>query len=217
MPFVHFAVLWRDGLNRRGLILMAAFVPAALIAFLLRDVVVRAIIIPIAYLWWILKLYYSAFPQYFLWLLLILISFFWAVSSLAPEISTVGKTAPEPAIVQGQIAGLAGWLNKSSRGGIYYKWLIANRLGKNGREILIQREGQAASKKFGPLKGQDWRPTQEIDSYLEAGLNGSFADYPQPRAWERQQSTPLDIDPKQVLDYLENELETQRNGHRKSF
>ena len=102
------------------------------------------------------------------------------------------------------------WLEKSQRGGSYYKWLVANRLGKTAREILAQRDGQPISRKFGRLNGRDWNPPRKIDDYLDNGLNGSFADYPRPRFWEKAKPTPLDADPKQVIEYLENEMKTSR-------
>jgi hypothetical protein len=118
----------------------------------------------------------------------------------------------------GQIETLVKWLNKSQRGGIYYKWLVANRLGKNAREILAQRDGQAVSKKFGPLGGRGWNPPQKVRDYLESGLNGSFADFPRPRLfWQTPKPTPLDEDPQKVIDYLENEMETSHDGNRKGI
>lgn len=199
---------------RRRFLLAGALLLAMLIAFMLRDVVERTIIAPLAYLWWVFRLYYSAFPQYILWIVLILVSAFSAMSSLMPEARTGKGSKPDPIIIQGQIAGLADWLKKSRRSGIYYKWLIANRLGKNAREILAQRDGHAVSKKFGRLAGRDWHPPQEIESYLEAGLNGSFAEYPQPGRWTKPQPTPLDVDAQQVIDYLENEMETSHDRNR---
>jgi hypothetical protein len=196
---------------------MAAILLAGVIAFFLRDVVERTIIEPLAYLWWVLKLYYQAFPQYLLWIVLILIGVFSAASSLIPEIPTGRESKPAPIIIHGQIAALTEWLNKTKRGGIYYKWLIANRLGKDAREILAQRDGQAVSKKFGRLSGRGWAPPQEIDAYLETGLNGSFANYPQPHGWKKPHPTPLDVDPLQVIEYLENEMETSHDRNHKGI
>jgi len=204
-------------MTRRLLILTGAFLSALIIAFLLRDVVERTIIAPLAYLWWVFRLYYSTIPQYILWIVLILLSAFSALSSLLPELRTGMGRKPAPIIIRGQIADFAEWVGKSRRGGVYYKWLIANRLGKTAREILAQRDGHAVSKKFGKLNGRDWHPPQQIDSYLETGLNGSFADYPQPGGWTKPQPTPLDVDPQQVIEYLEDEMETRHDGNREGI
>ena len=196
-------------MTRRSLLIAGVFLSVLMMAFILRDVVEQLIIVPLAYLWWLLHLYYSMIPQILLWVILAAIVVFSAVASLIPEARyrTAFKVAPKPE--QGQIEILVNWLNKSQRGGSYYKWLVANRLGKNAREILAQRDGHAVSKKFGRLDGRGWNPPQKIRDYLETGLNGSFADFPRPRLpWQTPKPTPLDSDPKQVIEYLENEMET---------
>jgi hypothetical protein len=205
-------------MTRRQLGFAGAFLSALILTFILRDMVVQLIILPLAYLWWLLRLYYSAFPQFFLWVILILIVVFSAVASLSPEAGyrTAFKASPKP--IKGQIEILVEWLSKSKRGGSYYKWLIANRLGKIAREILAQRDGQTVSKKFGPLNGRDWNPPQNIRDYLEIGLNGSFADFPRPAwFWQTPKPTPLDLGPQPAIDYLECEMETSHNGNPKGI
>ena len=203
-------------MNRRRLLVFAGvFLLSLVIALMLRDVVERTIIAPLAYFWWLLKLYYSAFPQYMLWILLILITAFSAASSLLSGSRPVRKHIPEPVIIHGQVADLADWITKS-RSGIYYKWLVANRLGKNAREILSQRDGYQANKKFGKLEGRDWHPPKKISAYLETGLNGSFANFPKPHRLAKPEPTPLDMNPQEVIDYLESEMEITHNGNRNS-
>jgi hypothetical protein len=195
--------------TRRHLLLAGMFLSVLIPAFFLRDVVERMVIMPLVYLWWLLGLYYSILPQFVLWLLLVAAAVLSAVIALVPRFSNQAAFKPESKPPKGQIESLVGWLEKSQRGGSYYKWLVANRLGKTAREILAQREGQPISKKFGRLAGRDWNPPQKLDDYLESGLNGSFADFPRARWWLRWQPpkpTPLDADPKQVVEFLENEM-----------
>lgn len=196
---------------RRWLIFF--IVAAFIISFLLRDVILQTVILPLAYLWWLFKLYYRTVPQLILWVLLVLVVFV-SMLQLIPIknlFHRVQKKEQKPAV--GPIESYAQWIKKSP-GGIYYKWLVANRLGKLARELLDQREGRAR-KGFTRLHGKDWNPAHEVDAYLETGLNGSFADFPQSR-W-RVKPTPLDVDPQQVIDYLENEMETSHDRNRKGF
>ena len=205
-------------MTRRWLLFAGAFLSAVMLAFILRDVVEQLIIMPLAYLWWLLRLYYSMFPQTILWVILVVAVVFSAITSLMPELRyrTAFKPVSKPA--QGQIEILVDWLEKARHGGSYYKWLIANRLGKTAREILAQRDGHPVSKKFGPLNGRDWNPPQKIRDYLETGLNGSFADFPRPRwPWLTPKPTPLDTDPQKVIDYLENEMEMSHDGNHKGI
>jgi hypothetical protein len=205
-------------MTRRRVVLAGVFLSAMLLAFILRDVVEQLIIVPLAYLWWLLRLYYSMFPQFILWGILVVVTAYSAITSLLPEVHyrKTFKIGPRP--MQGQVELLVEWLDKSQRGGSYYKWLIANRLAKTAREILAQRDGQPVSKKFGRMGGHDWKPSSKIRDYLETGLNGSFADFPHPRwFWQTPKPTPLDVDPQQVIDYLENEMETRHDGNHKSI
>ena len=77
----------------------------------------------------------------------------------------------------GQVEALAVWMKKSERGR-YFKWLVANRLGKIALSSVSQRETGKARSVFDPLAGSDWKPDEGLQSYLEIGLRGSFADFP---------------------------------------
>lgn len=191
--------------------LAGIFILTIVLAFTLRNAVEAAIIIPIAYIWWLLKLYYAALPQFIFWLILTAFVFYSAIITIIPKIHFRTRHKVETKPAQGQIETLTDWLNKSQRGGTYYKWLIANRLGKSAREILAQREGRNfISKKFGALTGRGWNPPREINTYLDIGLNGSFANLPR-RGWLLRGQDPLpttlDVDTQQVIDYLEDEME----------
>lgn len=198
---------------RRWLIVLVV-VAAFVVSFLLRDLIQRNVILPLAYLWWLLKLYYRAVPQLILWVLLVL-AVFVSMFRLIPIKNLFRRTrkiARIPAV--GPIESVAQWIKKSP-GGVYYIWLVANRLGKLARELLDQREGRAR-KGFARLSGKDWNPPQEVDAYLETGLNGSFADFPQPRWW-MPKPTRLDVNPQQVIEYLENEMEMSHDRNRKGI
>ena len=204
---------------RRWLIGLGVIAVLAL-SFYLRGPIQRVIIIPLAYLWWLIKLYYRAVPQAILWVFLAIAVFVFMLRLIPLKNIILRKRKVEYNPSVGAIEDLALWVRKSPRG-IYYKWLVANRLGKNAREILAQRDGHAVNIKFGPLEGSDWNPPQEIKTYLEIGLNGSFADFPQFRSWwiwwRKPKPTPLDVDVRQVIDYLESELETSHDRNRKSI
>jgi hypothetical protein len=195
--------------TRRQLILAGMVLSALVMAFFLRDVVERAILLPLAYLWWLLGVYYSFLPQFILWVLLVVVVAISAITTLTPRFETRARFSPPLQPPKGQIKETVEWLEKSQRGN-YYKWLVANRLGRIAREILSQREGRPTGKMFGHLEGSDWNPPRKVDDYLDSGLNNSFADYPRPRFWQTPRPTPLDADPKQVIEYLEDEMKTSR-------
>jgi hypothetical protein len=97
--------------------------------------------------------------------------------------------------------------------GIYFKWLIANRLGKLAYQILLHRESGRPRSVFAPLVGVDWEPTKVLQNYLETGLHGSFADFPDVRRpFRTMKKTPLDLDIAEAVDFLESQLENNRSG-----
>jgi hypothetical protein len=110
------------------------------------------------------------------------------------------------------VEGLAIWLRKTERG-TYFKWLVANRLGKLAYQILVHRESGRPRSVFTPLIGTDWEPSKDLQTYLETGLHGSFADFPNvKRPLGPPQKTVLDHDLKEAVEFLESQVENGRAG-----
>ena len=114
------------------------------------------------------------------------------------------KTKP----VEGRVEVLSVWMDKT-RKGIYFKWLVANRLGKIAHLILANRDTSKQRLLVEPLVGTDWNPREPLQAYLEAGLHSSFADYPRRNKWFSSSisPTPFDLDVKDVIEYLESQVE----------
>jgi hypothetical protein len=195
---------------RRIFVVLAVVISIASLAYAMRDAMNEWVIVPLAYLWWVIVLYYRVIPQTIMWLLLMAAILFTAGRSFLLTIPIRQKKDLLHKTFTGPIEDLAITMEKQKRG-IYYRWLIAHRLGKVARELLDQREGQLSTKRFVRLKGRDWSPPQGVESYLEAGLNGSFADYPRTR-WSYPIPTPLDEQPRNVIEYLEGEMEAGLHG-----
>lgn len=180
-------------------------------AFVFRRMIYEIVIVPLAYVWWLLTLYYHLLPQAVIWIVLIFVILFAALRGLLLEIPFGRRVPLKRKKSPGPIESLSVLVQKSSEGS-YYKWSVANRLGRAARELLDQREGRQLKQKVLRLTGRGWNPPQDVSAYLEAGVNGTFADYPK-RSWSRSPRTPLDMDLQQVIEHLESELENNRNGH----
>jgi len=197
-------------MTRRWVVLAGAIVVATLLAFPLRETVHAAIVVPIAYVLWVLGLLYRSLSQGIWWVILAVLVLLIFAKSLAPQLRAPGRvpTSSKPAI--GQVQALAGWLNKSSTG-TYFKWLIANRLGRLAYQILLQRSSGKPRSVFEPLTGPDWHPTADLQNYLQSGLHRSFADFPNPRRFFAPPAkTPLDLDINQAVDFLESQIDESR-------
>ena len=180
---------------------VAIGVISGLLAYFLRDVVYELIIVPIAYFLWVLKLYYSAIPQWILWALLVALLCLTVLWDFLPEIRFPERQGPRLRRPEGEVEALAIWVRKSRQGN-YFKWQLANRFGRIARRL---------DDVSGP-GGRQPSTDDAVEKYLDAGLNYSFVDFPGPRSWfERPPRTPLDLDPGRVADYLESQME-QKSG-----
>ena len=195
-------------MTRRWLIVIGVVVIAALLAFPLRGVVHQLIVVPLSYLLWFLGLLYLALPQELWWVVVTLLVLFLLGKSLLIEIKPPRQPVTINRIDRGKVENLAAAMQKSNRG-IYFKWLVANRLGKLAYQILQQRENGKERSVFAPLLGEGWEPETGLRQYLEKGLHGSFADFPNTgmRFFARPQKTSLDHDVVEVIEFLEAQIE----------
>jgi len=196
--------------RRRWLALGGAVIIALILAFPLQDVIRKTIIVPLAYLWWALGVLYQSFPQVVVWVLLLVVITFMLLGSLTRKVKRTPNEEPKVKPELGQVETLADGLIKMRRG-TYYKWKVANRLGRLARDFLIQRGDRPSSKDLSPLTGRDWQPAQPVDAYLGTGLHGSFADFPnRPWSFRPPEPTQLDIDVEDVVEFLESQIRTNK-------
>ena len=206
----HIAVLWGGCVTRRWLLVMGVVMIAALLAFPLRGIVHQLIVVPLAYLLWLLGLLYLSLPQAVWWVAVTLLVLVLLGKSLLIEIKPPKRLVPIYTINRGKVESLAVAMQKSKRG-IYFKWLVANRLGKLAHQILVLREHGKERSVFAPLMGEGWEPETGLRQYLEKGLHGSFADFPNTgiRYFSRPQKTSLDYNVTEVIEFLESQVESK--------
>jgi len=192
--------------HQRVFAMIGILVIVVLLAFPLRDMVFRMIVIPLAYVFWVLELAYHSVHQAIWWGIAIFIVLFLLARSLLPQFKIIKRVRLKSKPVVGEVESFAAWIRKRNHG-IYFKWLVANRLGKIANQILANRSSGKPRSFFDPLTGPDWMPDPSIQNYLEAGLQGSFADYPQKNRYiSRPSQTPLDHDLNEVVEYLESQV-----------
>jgi hypothetical protein len=196
--------------TQRLLISLGVVIIAGLLAFPLRDAIYAMVIVPVAFITWNLNLIYRSLSQGLWWWIVIFVIVFMLASSLFPQPSFPSRVVTKRKPALGQVEALAVWLRKAERG-VYFKWLIANRLGKLAYQMLVQRDHGRPRSVFAPLLGTDWEPSKELQMYLEAGLHGSFADFPYTERSSKER-IPLDHNVLQAVEFLEEQVE---NGHPK--
>jgi len=195
--------------RRRLILLGVSFLVAAGMAYYLQDLVRSVLFEPLSYLLWGFNILYQSIAQLVYWVLLVIGVTLMAFGSLygkgrARELVEEEKLPPK-----GPLEAIARQISRTNQG-VYYKWLIANRMGKLARSILSLRDGQADAS-HGALNGRDWNPPDKVAAYLVSGLTRTFSDFPRRRWFSRPQETPFDIDLDQVVTYLESQMENQRD------
>lgn len=199
-------------MKHRWLLLSTGIALAAVLAYFLRNLINDKVIVPLSYLWWWIGLYYHSVPENRWWVIVIVVICLMAFASIKPEWSfDYQDLDTQP--VQGPVEELMIWM-MNLRHNEYYKWLIANRLGKLARSFLIQREGSDVQRLNGPLNGSSWDPPDEVRAYLKSGSNRLFANVRSASELSpRPHSAPLNLNPQQVVEYLESQMENRRNGN----
>ena len=182
--------------KRRWRIFIFGLLLSAVLAFFLRDVVHSVLIVPLAYLAWVGAIYYSFIPQVIIWIIVLITLTVILLANFVPEPRFIKPRKEKVKPIQGQVEALANWMIKAPEG-IYFKWLIAHRLGGIARG-LNEMSGRQSRVQVGE---------EAVKKYLDAGLNTSFVDYPRPAyPFQRPARTVMDLDPKDAVDYLESQL-----------
>lgn len=196
--------------TRRMLVIAGVLVIAALLAVPLRDTIYDAVIVPVAFLGWGLGLMYQSLSQSIWWWVIVVLVLFVLVFSLIPPLKPVGPREVKSKPRVGQVEELTVWLRRV-KGGTYFKWLVANRLGKLAYQMLLHRENGRLRSVFDPLVGTDWKPPKELQNYLEIGLHGSFADFPSNVSrFAMPPQTPLDYEVRDAIEFLESQMENNK-------
>jgi membrane protein implicated in regulation of membrane protease activity len=200
---------------RRWLAVAGILGGAALLAFPLRGAVTQLIVIPLAYLLYALELLYLSLPQLAWWIAVVVLVLVVLGSSLLIETRLPRRLIEPKKTERGRVEHLASSMMKSQKG-TYFKWLVANALGRLAYQILVLREHGKPRSVFAPLEADGWDPSPEVRDYLEKGLHGSFTELPS-HSWislPRRERTALDHDVAEVVGFLEASLNGENSPQR---
>jgi hypothetical protein len=197
--------------RKQWLALAGILVISLLLAFPLREAVHHIVVVPLAYVFWFLGLYYQSVPELLIWIGFLVLIVIIILANLIGETRRPTRIPDAKKEFEGPVERLSISFRKARRGR-YYRWRMAHRLAKVARELLAQREGlEVKQVHANHLTGVDWSPPRELDEYFQAGLFSSFATFPRPRWWfMRPEPTPLDIDVTEAVDYLEKQIKADQ-------
>lgn len=169
----------------------------AVVLLTYRTVIAAWLVYTFSYIVWSFNLFGRIIPPQGIWVALIILIVYIAVGSFYGKGSDDEKSPMVSEPVKGPVEAMAGWIVERRRG-VYFKWQIAHLLGK-----IHQAHVEKTSGRINP-------PSKEVEAFLDAGVNGSYMDFPMPSRFAKSEPTALDIDLEPVLDYLEEEMEIRK-------
>lgn len=187
---------------RKPLLSTTLLVLVAVLVYPMRHGVAGAIIRAVAYMVWTLNIIGRVIPQQVLWLFLLILILYIAVGSFYGKRYREESSTEETVPIVGAVEAMAEWIEERHRG-IYFKWQIANLLGKI-QQTILQTASRGTSNRIPP-------PSDRVQAFLDAGVNTSYADYAPDGLLLKKAGTPLDIELEQVVDYLEGQMEIRHD------
>jgi cell division protein FtsW (lipid II flippase) len=182
-------------MTRRLVFWVTLLIAAGLLALWLDDVIQAVVIVPAAYLLWLMGLALRSVSTWVYWGLLIAVVAIITLASLLGRWRPRRHTPEDRAPVPGAVEQMAGFVHNAHRGP-YFRWLVARRLAE-----LVGATRQHLG------TGRDVAPP-EIQAYLDAGLDRPPIGRGRRRVFFRAPATPLDgVDLERVVEYLESQME----------
>lgn len=197
---------------KRFLPLIGVLGLAAILGFFIKDFVRVVIVEPLLQVFWLVSLFLQSLPQFLFWMLFVLVALIIAVRSLGR-----GKRVDEPVRRQGGPPGgpVAVWsrLIQHAEAGGYSKWQLSQSLAKLSWALLGDGERLSAQQIDARIKAGQFDLPPEISAYFQAGMMPyQPVSKLKSRLSLRKSSTPLDLNPEQVIRFLEDELNPLK-GH----
>ena len=177
---------------------IALLIIVAILLYPVRHEVAGAVMNFASYLVWTVNVIGVVIPQQILWAFLLILILYIAIGSFYGKRYREEKSPENQSPVIGAVEAMAGYIEERHRG-IYFKWQIANLLGKI--QQTIQESASRGTSSRIPL------PSDSVQAFLDAGVNTSYADYAPDGFVLKNNSTPLDIELEQVVAYLEEQME----------
>ncbi|MCB0211513.1 MAG: hypothetical protein KDJ52_19400 [Anaerolineae bacterium] len=195
--------------RRITILLLFAASAALLLTSTFQTFIREAIVIPLLYILWISRIILAAVPQTALWscymgLLLLIMG-----ASLLPRRQKKRSQPPPARDSSSRLQNLTKLIEQAEHDD-YFKWRLAQYLQNVSIDALAYHTGQANDVIRQQFKQNSANVPPELQRYFAAGLQplGSMPSA-QNRFVKRASTSPLDLDPAEVVKFLERLDETQ--------
>ncbi len=197
---------------RRRLILAAlAVLPVIVMAFLVEGFVREIVVVPLLYVFWIGRLFFASIPQFIFWLLFLVVALVVAGKSLAKR-QVVSRRRERERWQQGRVEE---WLRmiEQRHSGAYFRWRFSHRIGILLLQALAHEERIDLRQARRSFENRSLAVPPAVRSFLWAGMMAynPMGETTRLLRWQRQ-SSPLDLDPEEAVQFLED----VQNGRREN-
>jgi hypothetical protein len=195
----------------------AALVLGAILSLFYRDWVREQVVIPVAFLFWVLSLLYRSIPQIYLWGILVIIVLVIAVSASRPAAASQITWRPEKPGVS--VSRYTTWLRYTTtmNNSQFANDNFARELIRLIIQILSYQHGLAADEVYKQLDQNDLGLSPELYAFIK---RRGFQEQPKPEPRWRElyyrlvprnlspvlktEFTPLEIEANQIITQIEH-------------
>jgi hypothetical protein len=181
-----------------------------LLALVLTGAMQELVVIPLLYLFWLMRVLFESIPQVVLWIGFLVIVAIVAWRSLAGPRPVPLARQPAPS----SRAPVAGWATIFERAthDDYARQMLAQRLGQLAFELQANQERPLSESIWQHLHDESLDFPPDVRAYFQAGVR---MYQPLPTFWRRwwarisgqaPRADPLDLDPEQVVRFLEEQM-----------
>ena len=200
-------------MKNRLILLALALLLVGVLSLVFRDFVREAIVTPIAYAAWVAGILIESLPQMILWIALLAVVLWMAVGSLIARPKPIRAFSDAKADRRGQIEVLARRIDLATRG-YYFRWHLARRLRDLAVDTLAYRQRMTPEQVNQHLEAGTLDIPPAIRAYFQAEPtlgSASRLPYLRHRFQPHPATSPLDLDPEEVVRFLEAQAEVHHD------
>ena len=182
------------------------------VAYLLRDIVRLIIIVPLFYLARVFEIIYNALPQSLWWGAFLFGFAVLAIRSLSERQKLSSRRIKPKHKQLSQARKWTGWVADASADNAYARWILSRRIAELTLLVIAHQERKPQKQIRQNFQDGKLDLPPEIYAYLMIGIGvPSFNHYSDRLSYlrTRRRIAALDLDPEEVINYLENCLRAE--------
>jgi hypothetical protein len=188
----------------RLVLVVVVLLPIAVLAVLLQGFVREVLIGPVLYVYWIIRLFLESIPQIWEWIAFLLLATYLVARTFAPR-QSLPRARRQEVVERGRVEDWARLLHQA-HGDSFARWRLAQRLSVLGGDVLATEQRVSHREIWRRLDRGQLDVPQPLRAYLTAQFRSAR---PSGLRGLRAPASPLDLDPGEVVRFLEDRLQRE--------